>query len=89
MENTGGNASWLNGNNKGKNRGIQNMVRSALLNSNQHENKWCCEAEIPAEVYRCIIHSTLNNISPHFEWYVQNPIIHELRIFGCDIYPIT
>ena len=44
MESTGGDASCLNGNNKRKNISIHNMVRSALLHSNQHENKWFCTA---------------------------------------------
>ena len=65
------------------------MVREGLLDSNQHENKWCCAAEKSSEAHRCRIHSDLDNISPHFPWYGQNTSIHELRTFGCDIYPIT
>ena len=65
------------------------MVRAALLVSNHHENKWCCEAETSSEVHRCIINSALENISPHFSWNGKKPIIHELRTFGCDIYSIT
>ena len=64
------------------------MVRAALLDSNQHENKWCCAAEISAEVHRCRINSALDNVSPHFAWYGKKSSIHELRKFGCDIYPI-
>ena len=37
METTGGDAFWLNGKNERHNRSIQNMVRSRLLDSNQHE----------------------------------------------------
>ena len=37
MENTGSDASWLNGKNERHNRSIHNMVRSGLLDSNQHE----------------------------------------------------
>ena len=40
IETTGGDASFLNGKNEGHNRIINNMVRSGLLESNQHENKW-------------------------------------------------
>ena len=65
------------------------MVMSGLLDSNKHENKWYCAAETSSEVHRFIIHSDLDNISPHFAWYGQNTSIHELRTFGCDIYPIT
>ena len=88
METTGGDASWINGNNERHNRSIHNMVISYLLDSNQHENKWCCEARISAKVHRCRTHIALENISPHFAWYGKKPSIHELRTFGCDIYPI-
>ena len=44
MENTGGDASWLNGNNKQGSISIYNMFISGLLNSTQNENKWCCSA---------------------------------------------
>ena len=37
METTGGDASWINGKNERHNRSIHNMVRSGLLDSNQHE----------------------------------------------------
>ena len=40
METTGGDASWINGNNGRHNRSIHNMVRSSLLDINNHENKW-------------------------------------------------
>ena len=89
METTGGDASWLNGNNKRHNRSIHNMVRAALLYIHQHENKCCCAAEKPAAVHICRIHSALKNISTHFAWYGKNPSIHKLRKFGCAIYPIT
>ena len=36
MDYTGGYASWLNGNNVLHNRIIHNMVRSGLIDSNQH-----------------------------------------------------
>ena len=65
------------------------MVVSGLLDINQHEKTWCCAAEKSAEVHRNIIHSALENISPHFAWYGKKPSINEIRIFGCDIYPIT
>ena len=42
MENTGGDASFINAKNEIHNRSIYNMVRSGLLDSNEHENKWCC-----------------------------------------------
>ena len=59
METTGGDASWLNGKNEIHNRSIHNMVREALLDSDQHENKWFCAAEISSNFHRCIIHSAL------------------------------
>ena len=65
------------------------MVRAGLIDSNQHENKWCCSTKTSAEVNRCRIHSSVDNISLHFSWYGKNPSIHEPRTFGCDIYPIT
>ena len=61
------------------------MVRAALLDSNQHENKWCCAAEISAESHRFRINSALDNISPHFAWYGKNTSINELRTFVYDI----
>ena len=89
MKTTGGDSSWTNGKNERHIRSTHNMVRTGLLDSNQHENKWCCAAEISAEVHIFIIHSALYNISHHFAWYGKNNSIHELRTFGCDIYPIT
>ena len=67
METNGGDASWLNGKNERHNRGIHNMARSGILDSNQQGKKWCRAAEKSAEVHRCIIHNDLENISPHFE----------------------
>ena len=64
------------------------MVRAGLIDSDQHEKIFCIE-ETSAEVHICIIHSALDNISPHFVCYFKKPSIHELRNFGCDIYPIT
>ena len=52
METPGGDVSWTNGNNERHNRSISNMVRSGLIDSNQHTNKWCCESETPSEVDR-------------------------------------
>ena len=64
------------------------MVRIGLLDNNHHK-KWCCTAEITEEVYRCKLHSELDNSSPNFPGYVKKPRIHELRTFGYDIYPVT
>ena len=89
METTGGDAYWISIKNERHNRRIHNMVRAGLLDSNKHENKWCCAAETSAEVHRFRIHSALDNISTYFECYGKKPSIHQLRIFVCDIYPIT
>ena len=45
MENTGGDASCLNGKNEWHNKIIHNMVMSGLLDSNKYANKWCCAAD--------------------------------------------
>ena len=42
-----------------------------------------------AEVYRCKIYSVLDNASPQFVRYGKSQIIHQLREFECNIYPIT
>ena len=65
------------------------MVIAGILDINKHENKWCCTEEASEEVHRFRIHIDIDNISPHFAWYGKEPIIHELRTFGYDIYPIT
>ena len=41
------------------------MIKLYLIGSNKHENKWYGEAETSAEVYRCKLHSVLDNTSPH------------------------
>ena len=87
MENTGGNASLINGKNERHNRSIHVIVRSDLADSNQHEKIWCCAAETSAEVYLCKLHSALESTSSHFPWYVNNTNIHELRVFEFYIYP--
>ena len=51
MENTGGNASWLNVNNERNNIVIHNMVIVGLTDSNKHENKWCCTDKTSSELY--------------------------------------
>ena len=66
MENTGGDESWINGKNERHKRSIKNMVIAGLIDSNKHENKWCCAAYTSSEVHRYTIHSDLDNISPHF-----------------------
>ena len=45
MEDTGGDASCINKNNKRHNISIHNMVIVVRLDSNQRANKWCCEEE--------------------------------------------
>ena len=65
------------------------MFIAGLLVSNRHKNKWCCAAKTPTEVYRYNFHSALDSTLPRFALYGKNPRIHELRTFGCDIYPIT
>ena len=59
METTGGDESWINGNNERQNRSIHNMVISGLLYINQHAKKWCCAADTSEELHRCRIHSAL------------------------------
>ena len=76
MENTGGDASWLNGKNERHNISIHNMVREGIIGINQHENKRCCTEEISEEVHRRKIQSTLDNNSPNFAWYGQKTIMH-------------
>ena len=51
--------------------------------------KWWYATETSIELYRCKLHSELDNTSPKFSWYGKNTSIHELKTFGCDIYPIT
>ena len=65
------------------------MVGADLLDNNQHKYKWCCKAETLAYFHICIIHSYIDNISPHFAWYKEKPSTHELKTFGFDIYLIT
>ena len=88
LETTGRYTSWPNGKNEHHSRSSRNIVISGLFDSNQHKNKWCCAAEIYAEVYTCKIHSALHNASPHFAWYAKRPSIHKIIAFECDIYPI-
>ena len=76
MENTGGDTSWINGNNKRHNRSIHGMVISLPLDSNRHEKQLCYPSETSSEFHRCIIHSALDNISPHFSPYGKNTSIH-------------
>ena len=89
MENTGGDSSWINVNNERHNIIIHNMVIAGLLDSNQHENKWCCTEDKSVEIHRFKTHSALDNTLPRFVWYTPNLSIRELRTFGCYIYPIT
>ena len=88
MESTGGDASWINVNNERHNKSIHKMFRAGLIDSNQHENKWCCAAETSAEVYIFKLHISLHNNSPHFAWYDKKPRIHEPITFRCDIYTV-
>ena len=89
METTSGDASWLNWKNKIQNWIVHNMVIQVLLDINKHENWWCYESETSAEVYRCKLRIALDTTSHPFSWYGKKHIIHELRTFVCDIYPIT
>ena len=83
LKTNGRDVSWLTGKNEHHNISIHSVVRSSLLGSNQHENKWCCAAETYSEVYRWKFHSALDNASPNFAWYGNNTIICELRSSGC------
>ena len=71
LETTGGDTSWLNGKNKHHNIIIHNIVRSCLIISNQHKNKWCCASETSAEVDSCKIHSVLGNTSLCLVWWTS------------------
>ena len=51
METTSCDASCINGKDERHNRSIYNMVRSGLMDNNQHTNKWCCAEETPSEVH--------------------------------------
>ena len=62
---------------------------AGLFDSKQHVNKWFCESYTSEKVHRWKLYIALDNTSLHFAWYGQNPSIHELRTFWCDIYPIT
>ena len=53
------------------------------------KQKCCYPAERVVEVYRFKLQSTWYITSPHFVWYGKRTIIHELRTFLYDIYPIT
>ena len=48
MVTTGDDSLCIRGNIKRHNRIIHNMVREGLIDSDQHENKWCNEAETSA-----------------------------------------
>ena len=84
VENTGGEASWINRKNEMHNRSIQTMVIEVLIDNNQHEQKCWCAAETSAEFYIFNIHSPLDHNSPHFLLYGNKQ-----RTFVCDIYLIT
>ena len=58
METTGGDASWMNGKNKIHNKSIHKMVKSGLLDKNQHAKKWFCAAETPSEVHTVHLETT-------------------------------
>ena len=88
MENTSGDASYINRNNEIHNRSIHNVLGADLLDSNHHPNKWWCKADTSEEVHIWKLYSVLENTSPNFAWYCQNTITHELKNLLCDIYPI-
>ena len=50
--------------------------------------KRCFAAETSAEVYGWRIHSALESTSSNFACYGKSSIIHYLRTFGCEIFPI-
>ena len=66
IKNNSCDASRINVNNERHGIIIHNMVRSGLLDSNQHENKWCCASETSEEFHRCKLYSALENTSPNF-----------------------
>ena len=63
-------------NNQQQNIIINNMVSEGFPDSNKHENRWWCAADTSAEVRIWKLHIELDNTSPHFDLYSQNPIIH-------------
>ena len=65
------------------------MVISGILDSNQQKTKIVFSEETSSEVYRKKLLISLCHTSTHFSWYGKSTRIHELRTFGCDIYPIT
>ena len=68
MENTGSDASWLNGNNSIHNRIIHSMVRSGLLDSNQREKKHSALQQIHHQKFidtNYTVHYTITHLIWH------------------------
>lgn len=86
MKTTGGYNSWLNGKDERTHQTIKNLVFAALLDSNHKMDKLFCASESAATVYNATLHSALN-ISPYEAFTGKKYNIHDLRVFGCDIYP--
>lgn len=87
MKTTGGYTSWLNGKDEKTHDTIKNFISAALLDSNHKMDKWCCAAQAAATVYNATWHSAIEK-SPTEAFTGKKKSIHDLRCFGCDIYPL-
>ena len=62
-------------------------MRAALRDSGHSNNKWCFALEATGHTYNQIQHSATKE-QPHYAWYSIRTSIHQLRVWGCEIFPI-
>ena len=86
MQTTGGHASWLNGIVERSHQTTTKMIRAALHDTGHSPDKWCYASEATAETYNNIRHSAIGD-QPHHKWYNIHTDIHNLRVWGRQVFP--
>ena len=88
LQSTGGYSLWLNGEAERHIQTISNMMRSGFIDSGLPKILWCYNAEYQVNLYNALLHSATNE-QPDYEWFGIRRSIHDIRVWGCEIRPIS
>jgi len=64
------------------------MTRCALFDSGLQPHFWCFAIEHQTYIYNSLLH-TATNEQPDYLWLNKCRSINDLKVWGCEIYPIT
>ena len=64
------------------------MTRTALFDSGLHPKFWCYAMEHQTKVYNAVLNEATQD-HPEFLWTGKRTDANELRVWGCEIFPMS